>query len=184
MSFSLAFTWLSDKIFYPLLSWALPKAADGLMSKWFGKHLFIDDVISTINEKTIIFDIIVSNSSDQAISLTHLYVKLFNPPVKGQYFRSSVQDSSATYEVFDKDGKLITSVGNEQFFDFSSMESKGNFIFQSKLLQKIPSKDTDRFKFVIHLAALNINSGLNQLEAVVNYAFQGKSKRTKSFKKL
>ncbi|MBK7220997.1 MAG: hypothetical protein IPH94_06560 [Saprospiraceae bacterium] len=182
MSWSIAITWFGDKIFYPLLSLLLPKVADHLMSRWFGKHLFIDDVITTTNDKTITFDIRVSNASDQAISLTHLYIKLFNPPVKGQIFRSTVQDSSATYEVFDKDGKFITSVGNEQFFDFSSMESKGNFIFQSKFLQKVNSKDTDRFKFVIHLAALNVNSNLNQVEAIVTYAFQGNNKTTQIIK--
>ncbi|MBK8112545.1 MAG: hypothetical protein IPK46_20655 [Saprospiraceae bacterium] len=79
---------------------------------------------------------------------------------------------------------FITSVGNEQFFDFSSMESKGNFIFQSKFLQKVNSKDTDRFKFVIHLAALNVNSNLNQVEAIVTYAFQGNNKTTQIIRTL
>lgn len=171
-----AFPWIIDKIIYPLLSWALPKAADGLMSRWFDRHIFMDDVITSINDKTVIFDIRVSNASDQAISLTHLYVKLFNPLVNEQYFRSALQDSSATYEVFDKDGTLITSLGNEQFYDFSSMESKGNFIFQSKLMQKVNSKDTDRFKFVIHLAGIKVNSELKHVEAVITYAFHGKYK--------
>ncbi len=179
-----AFPWIIDKIFYPLLSWVLPKAADSLMSKWFDRHIFIDDVITSINDKTVIFDIRVSNASDQALSLTQLYIKIFNPPVQGTYYRSAVQDSSATYEVFDKDGKIITNVGNEQFFDFSSLESKGNFIFQSKLMQKVNAKDTDRFKFVIHLAGIKVNPELKHVEAVINYAFQGKSNKANLVKSL
>lgn len=181
---SLAFTWVVDKILYPILSWALPKAADSLMSKCFNKHIFIDDVITSVSNKTITFDIRVSNGSDQTIALTHLYCKLFNPPIKGAFYSSAVQDSSATYEVFDKDGKLITNVGNEEYYDFSNIVSKGNFIFQSKLLQKIPSKDTDRFKFVIHLAALTINPDLKNIETMITYAFHGKAKEVKIVKTI
>lgn len=95
---------------------------------------------------------------------------------RGTFYRSAVQDSSATYEVFDKDGKLITNVGNEQFFDFSSIESKGNFIFQRNLMQKINAKDTDRFKFIIHLAGIKVNPELKHVEAVITHAFHGKPK--------
>lgn len=134
------------------------------------------DTAYSPTDKTVIFDVRVSNASDQALSLTRLYIKIFNPPVQGTFYRSAVQDSSATYEVFDKDGKLITNVGNEQFFDFSSIESKGNFIFQSNLMQKINAKDTDRFKFIIHLAGIKVNPELKHVEAVITHAFHGKPK--------
>jgi hypothetical protein len=175
ISLTTAFPWIIDKIIYPLLSWALPKAADGLMSSWFDRHLFIDDVITSIDDKTVIFDIRVSNASDQALSLTKLYIKIFNPPIKGVFYTRDFQNHSATYEVFDKDGKLITNVGNEEFFDFSFVVSSGNFIFQSKLLQKVNPKDTDRFKFVIHVASMKVTD-LKHIETQVTYALEGKDK--------
>jgi hypothetical protein len=174
--------WILDKFFYPLLSAIIPNIADRLMGKWFANYFYIDDIISTIEAKKVTFDIRVSNSIEQPISLTHLQCRLFNPPQKNLVYRSAIQDISATYEVFDKDGKLITTVGNEEFSDFSSMESKGNFIFQSKLLQKINAKDTDRFKFVIHLSALSVNPDLRHIEAIISYAYKGKSKTTKLVK--
>lgn len=64
------------------------------------------------------------------------------------------------------------------FFDFSSVVSSGNFIFQSKLMQKVTPKDTDRFKFIIHMAGIKVNPELKHVEAVITHAFQGKSKTT------
>lgn len=184
ISLSTVSPWIVDKIIYPLLSLALPKGADKLMSRWFERHLFIDDIYTSINDKSVIFDVRVSNTSDLVLSLTNLNIKIFNPPVQGTFYRSAFQDSSANYEVFDRDGKLITNVGNEHFFDFSSIESKGNFIFQSRLMQKIHSKDTDRFKVIIHLAGIKVNPELKQIEALIKYSFHGKDKIAKLLKKL
>jgi len=64
------------------------------------------------------------------------------------------------------------------------MESKGNFIFKSKLMQKVNAKNTDRFKFVIHLSPITVNPVLNNIEAMISYAFLGKSKSTKMIKKI
>lgn len=176
---STVFQWLVDKILDPLLSWAFPTAAGYLMSRWFNKHLFIDDIITTISDRKVVFDVRVSNVSDQALSLTNLHCKIFNPSVPETFYRNAVQNSSATYEVYSKDEKLITKIGNEEFFDFSSFESKGNFIFQSKLMQVISPKETDRFKFVIHLGVPLSNVEMKNVEASIIYAYQGKSKTTK-----
>ena len=86
--------------------------------------------------------------------------------------------------LLDRERKLITTLGNEKFYEFSSVESKGNFIFQSKLMQKVNPRDTDRFKFVIHLSAITVNPELHNIEAKISYAFLGKNKATTMIKKI
>lgn len=51
---------------------------------------------------------------------------------------------------------MIRDIKKLFYWIFSSIESKGNFIFRSKLMQKVNPKDTGRFKFVIHLASIKV----------------------------
>jgi hypothetical protein len=71
---------------------------------------------------------------------------------------------------------MIRDIKKLFYWIFSSIESKGNFIFRSKLMQKVNPKDTGRFKFVIHLASIKVNPQLKHIETHITYVFQGKEK--------
>ncbi len=55
MSISLTsiFPWIFEKMIYPLISWVIPKIANYLMSKIADRHIFIDDITTSISDKTV-----------------------------------------------------------------------------------------------------------------------------------